>query len=121
MTATLPGTSRTFDSGVRPGTSNPLGSEETIIGEGRQEWVAQARCRDIDPDELFVRGAAQRKAASICDTVRAAAVPRRRAGQPGRVRCLGRTERAAALLKQHPEVVPGGLLRAAPERHAANR
>ena len=66
MTATLPGTSRTSDVAVRPGTSNPLGSEETIIGEGRQEWVAQARCKDIDPDELFVRGAAQRKAASIC-------------------------------------------------------
>ena len=32
----------------------------------RQEWVTRAKCRDIDPDELFVRGAAQRKAAVIC-------------------------------------------------------
>ena len=66
MTATLPGPSRSGTLPIRPGTTNPLGSEETVIGEGRQEWVSQARCRDIDPDELFVRGAAQRKAASIC-------------------------------------------------------
>ena len=32
----------------------------------RQEWVTRAKCRDIDPDELFVRGAAQRQAAVIC-------------------------------------------------------
>ena len=35
-------------------------------GEERLTWVAQARCRGGDPDELFVRGAAQRKAATIC-------------------------------------------------------
>ena len=29
-------------------------------------WVSQARCRSADPDELFVRGTAQRKAAAIC-------------------------------------------------------
>jgi WhiB family transcriptional regulator, redox-sensing transcriptional regulator len=32
----------------------------------RIEWVAKARCRSADPDELFVRGAAQRRAALIC-------------------------------------------------------
>ena len=34
--------------------------------ESRLAWVSQARCRTADPDELFVRGAAQRKAAVIC-------------------------------------------------------
>ncbi|MBV7294471.1 WhiB family transcriptional regulator [Corynebacterium sp. TAE3-ERU12] len=32
----------------------------------RQEWITHAKCRDVDPDELFVRGAAQRQAAVIC-------------------------------------------------------
>jgi WhiB family transcriptional regulator, redox-sensing transcriptional regulator len=34
--------------------------------EARIAWVSNARCRYIDPDALFVRGAAQRKAALIC-------------------------------------------------------
>ncbi|MDT5146749.1 MAG: WhiB family transcriptional regulator, redox-sensing transcriptional regulator [Mycobacterium sp.] len=34
--------------------------------ESRAKWVAKARCRSSDPEELFVRGAAQRKAAVIC-------------------------------------------------------
>ena len=34
--------------------------------EGDRAWVAKALCRTADPDELFVRGAAQRKAAVIC-------------------------------------------------------
>jgi WhiB family transcriptional regulator, redox-sensing transcriptional regulator len=29
-------------------------------------WVSRALCRDADPDELFQRGAAQRKAAVLC-------------------------------------------------------
>ena len=107
MTATLPGPSRSGTLPIRPGTTNPLGSEETVIGEGRQEWVSQARCRDIDPDELFVRGAAQRKAASICRhcpvllQCRADALDNRvEFGVWG-----GMTERQRrALLKQHPEV-----------------
>jgi len=32
----------------------------------RGEWVTQAKCRNGDPDALFVRGAAQRRAAAIC-------------------------------------------------------
>ena len=120
MTATLPGTSHSTDVGVRPGTSNPLGSEETIIGEGRQEWVAQARCKDIDPDELFVRGAAQRKAASICRhcpvllQCRADALDNRvEFGVWG-----GMTERQRrALLKQHPEVVSWADFFAAQRKH----
>ncbi|TWH23706.1 WhiB family redox-sensing transcriptional regulator [Rhodococcus rhodochrous J45] len=30
--------------------------------EARIAWVSKARCREVDPDELFVRGAAQRSA-----------------------------------------------------------
>ncbi len=37
-----------------------------LIGERRLAWVAQARCRTADPDELFVTGAAQKRAAVIC-------------------------------------------------------
>lgn len=29
-------------------------------------WITRGRCRDGDPDRLFVRGAAQRKAAALC-------------------------------------------------------
>jgi WhiB family redox-sensing transcriptional regulator len=75
--------------------------------EGRIEWVAKARCRSTDPDELFVQGAAQRTAALICRSC------------PVTAECLadaldnemefgvwgGMTERQRrALLKRHPEV-----------------
>jgi WhiB family redox-sensing transcriptional regulator len=71
-------------------------------------WVSKARCRAGDPDELFVRGAAQRKAALICRhcpvilECRADALDNRvEFGVWG-----GMTERQRrALLKQHPEVV----------------
>lgn len=120
MTSTLPGTTHSSDHGVRPGAGNPLGSEEIIIGEGRQEWVAQARCKDIDPDELFVRGAAQRKAASICRhcpvllQCRADALDNRvEFGVWG-----GMTERQRrALLKQHPDVVSWADFFAAQRKH----
>ncbi len=36
------------------------------MAEGRIAWVSKARCRSTDPEELFVRGAAQRNAAAIC-------------------------------------------------------
>ncbi|AKK07244.1 Transcription factor WhiB [Corynebacterium mustelae] len=39
-------------------------SDSTIIERG--DWVMQANCRNGDPDALFVRGAAQRRAAAIC-------------------------------------------------------
>lgn len=74
--------------------------------ETRLTWVARARCRGEDPDELFVRGAAQRKAAVI------------RRHCPVQLECGadaldnrvefgvgGMTERQRrALLRQHPEV-----------------
>ena len=46
--------------------STPLTRLEVEKAEARIAWVSQARCRDVDPDQLFVRGAAQRKAATIC-------------------------------------------------------
>ena len=75
--------------------------------EARIAWVSNARCRSTDPDELFVRGAAQREAAVICRHC------------PVVVECLadaldnqmefgvwgGMTERQRrTLLKQYPEV-----------------
>jgi WhiB family transcriptional regulator, redox-sensing transcriptional regulator len=36
-----------------------------VLAEDR-EWVAHASCTSSDADELFVRGAAQRRAAIIC-------------------------------------------------------
>ena len=75
--------------------------------ESRIAWVAKALCRAADPDELFVRGAAQRKAAVICrhcpvmlECGADALDNRVEFGVWG-----GMTERQRrALLKQHPEV-----------------
>ena len=79
--------------------------------EARLAWTSQAMCRSIDPDELFVRGAAQRKAANICRHC------------PVMMECAadaldnkvefgvwgGMTERQRrALLKQHPDVTSWG-------------
>jgi WhiB family redox-sensing transcriptional regulator len=73
----------------------------------RIEWVSKAQCRSIDPDKLFVGGAAQRDAVAICRYC------------PVIVECLadaldnqmdfgvwgGKTARERrALLKRHPEV-----------------
>jgi WhiB family transcriptional regulator, redox-sensing transcriptional regulator len=78
------------------------------VAEARIAWVSKARCRSSDPDELFVGGAAQRKAAVICRHC------------PVVAECLadaldnqmefgvwgGMTERQRrVLLKEHPEVV----------------
>ncbi len=35
-------------------------------GEPRLAWISKALCRSADPDELFVTGAAQKRAALIC-------------------------------------------------------
>ncbi|AZA12294.1 WhiB family transcriptional regulator [Corynebacterium gerontici] len=42
-------------------------SRELDVTSPRGEWVMQATCRNVDPDLLFVRGAEQRQAATICD------------------------------------------------------
>jgi WhiB family redox-sensing transcriptional regulator len=75
--------------------------------EAHIAWVSKAACRSVDPEELFVSGAAQRKATIICRHC------------PVAVECLaealdnqmdfgvwgGMTERQRrALLKRHPEV-----------------
>lgn len=78
-----------------------------VQDEGRIAWVSKAVCRGADPDELFVRGAAQRKAAVICrhcpvvlECLADALDNRVEFGVWG-----GMTERQRrALLKQHPEV-----------------
>ncbi len=80
----------------------------SVDAEERITWVSQALCRATDPDELFVRGAAQRKAAVICrhcpvmQECGADALDNKvEFGVWG-----GMTERQRrALLKQHPDVV----------------
>jgi WhiB family transcriptional regulator, redox-sensing transcriptional regulator len=88
--------------------------------EARISWVSQARCRGADPDELFVRGAAQRKAAVICrhcpviaECGADALDNRVEFGVWG-----GMTERQRrALLKQHPDVVSWADFFAAQRKH----
>ncbi|BDH59479.1 WhiB family transcriptional regulator [Tsukamurella sp. PLM1] len=78
-----------------------------VDDEDRLVWVSKAKCRDVDPDELFVRGAAQRKVATICrhcpvqlECGADALDSRVEFGVWG-----GMTERQRrALLRQHPEV-----------------
>ncbi|WP_312099180.1 WhiB family transcriptional regulator [Corynebacterium dentalis] len=85
--------------------SEQVTSRESFNNRG--EWVTQAHCRDIDPEELFVKGAAQRKAVAICRhcpvvlQCRADALDNRvEFGVWG-----GMTERQRrALLRKHPEI-----------------
>ena len=71
-------------------------------------WASKALCKDTDPDELFVRGSAQRRAAALCrqcpvmwECAADALDNQVEYGVWG-----GLTERQRrALLKQHPEVV----------------
>ena len=88
--------------------------------ESRIAWVSKALCRAADPDELFVRGAAQRKAAVICrhcpvmlECGADALDNRVEFGVWG-----GMTERQRrALLKQHPEVVSWAEFFSAQRKH----
>lgn len=115
----------TFVSGNRPAprrttSSSAIGSVHSLAAEARIAWVSQARCRASDPDELFVRGAAQRKAAVICrhcpviaECGADALDNRVEFGVWG-----GMTERQRrALLKQHPEVVSWAEFFAAQRKH----
>lgn len=113
MSATRPAARRTTTTTAH----NPvLGA----AAEARIAWVSQARCRATDPDELFVRGAAQRKAAVICrhcpvilECGADALDNRVEFGVWG-----GMTERQRrALLKQHPEVVSWAEFFAAQRKH----
>jgi WhiB family redox-sensing transcriptional regulator len=98
-------------------THSPL---PRIDAESRIAWVSKALCRTADPDELFVRGAAQRKAAVICrhcpvmlECGADALDNRVEFGVWG-----GMTERQRrALLKQHPEVVSWAEFFATQRKH----
>lgn len=86
------------------------------------EWTSRAACRGIDPDRLFVQGAAQNRAKAIC------------AACPVRTECLadaldnriefgvwgGMTERERrALLRRRPDVGSWQvLLQSARETHS---
>jgi WhiB family redox-sensing transcriptional regulator len=39
---------------------------ERVWATGDPEWAARGACRDVDPETLFVAGAAQHKAKTIC-------------------------------------------------------
>ncbi|MCV7353254.1 WhiB family transcriptional regulator [Mycobacterium parmense] len=71
-------------------------------------WAAEALCRTTDPDNLFVQGADQRKAAAICRRCPVVAECGAEA-LDNRVEYGvwgGMTERERrAVLKKHPEVV----------------
>ena len=85
-----------------------LSSNLPVLTEGERAWVAKALCTTADPDELFVRGAAQRRAVVICR--HCPVVPECAAdaldNQVEYGIWGGMTERQRrALLKEHPEVV----------------
>ena len=93
-------------------------------GAEPQAWVAASACRNADPDELFVTGAAQNRAKQVC------------MGCPVRTECLsdaldnrvefgvwgGMTERERrALLRRRPDVVSWrALLEQARAEHLAS-
>ena len=76
-------------------------------GEHRLAWISKALCRTADPDELFVTGAAQKRAALFCrqctvvsECLADALDNRVEFGVWG-----GMTERQRRkLIRQHPEV-----------------
>lgn len=91
--------------------------------QNMHEWASRGTCRTADPDALFVQGAAQNRAKTVCG------------GCPVRVECLadaldnrtefgvwgGMTERERrALLKRRPNVQSWRrLLETARAEHAA--
>ena len=93
---------------ARPISLVPANSTPRAVAVDGRAWVSKALCRETDPDELFVRGAAQREAAVICrhcpvmQECGAEALDNKvEYGVWG-----GMTERQRRrLLKQHPEIV----------------
>ncbi|MGV0837982.1 WhiB family transcriptional regulator [Mycolicibacterium thermoresistibile] len=96
----------------------------TSTADHRINWVSQAHCRSANPEDLFVRGAAQRKAAKICRHC------------PVRNECAadaldnqieygvwgGLTERERrALLRQYPDVASWAEFLAAKSGHRPTR
>jgi len=86
----------------------PVNSTPRAVAADDRAWVSKGLCRETDPDDLFVRGAAQRKAAVIC---RHCPVMQECAAEAldNKVEYRiwgGMTERERRrLLKQHPEIV----------------
>lgn len=93
------------------GTGMKAGSENAVqtmtVRNWVEDWTIAAACRGMNPDELFVQGAAQNRAKSVC------------AACPVRTECLadaldnrvefgvwgGMTERERrALLRRRPDV-----------------
>lgn len=93
---------------ARPISLVPANSTPRAVAADGRAWVSKALCTETDPDALFVRGTAQRKAAVICrhcpvvqECGAEALDSKVEFGIWG-----GMTERQRrALLKQHPEVV----------------
>ncbi len=117
----VPGTQPVVRAAIAPHAGN--GAIQGVVqpeAEARIAWVSQARCRQADPDELFVRGAAQRKAAVICRHC-PVIVECGADALDNRVEfgvCGGMTERQRrALLKQHPEVVSWAEFFATQRKH----
>lgn len=106
-TTSNPTTATTTTNAASAATATNHSLLRSVDVESRIAWVSRALCRTADPDELFVRGAAQRKAAVICrhcpvmmECGADALDNRVEFGVWG-----GMTERQRrALLKQHPEV-----------------
>jgi WhiB family transcriptional regulator, redox-sensing transcriptional regulator len=117
MVATAAAEGRLFSDDVAVSDHGACNSPATAA---RIEWVAKAQCRSSDPDELFVGGAAQRKAVVICRDCPVIAECAADAldnqiefGVWG-----GMTERQRrALLKQHPEVDSWSKFFAAQRKH----
>ena len=51
---------------TRPTHLTLANSTPRAVAADDRAWVSKALCRKTDPDQLFVAGAAQRKAAVIC-------------------------------------------------------
>ena len=112
MTASLARPAQPVVAGTKASATKPtcqpaeqVTSRESFNNRG--EWITLAHCRNVDPEELFVKGAEQRKAVAICRhcpvvlQCRADALDNRvEFGVWG-----GMTERQRrALLRKHPEV-----------------
>ncbi|HVU75090.1 MAG TPA: WhiB family transcriptional regulator [Mycobacteriales bacterium] len=96
-----------------PRSSTAPGTARAEVIDIRDDWTRFAACRDTDPDQLFVTGAAQHEAKLVCK------------GCPVRAHCLadaldnrveigvwgGMTERERrALLRRRPEVTSWAAL-----------
>jgi WhiB family transcriptional regulator, redox-sensing transcriptional regulator len=93
---------------ARPISLVPANGTPRAVAADDRAWVSKGLCRETDPDALFVRGAAQRKAAAICrhcpvlqECAAEALDNKVEYGIWG-----GMTERRRrVLLKQHPDIV----------------